>query len=42
MTAPTALIIFIEAVLGPWSSFLLGNTYLMGELTFVVDIPELA
>lgn len=42
MIAPNALIIFIEAVLKWWSNFLLGNTYLMGDLTFMVDIPELA
>lgn len=41
MNALTELIIFVEAVLKWWSSFLLGNTYLMGELTFIVDIPEL-
>lgn len=41
MNPLTALIIFIEAVLRQWSSFLLGNSYLMGDLTFIVDIPEL-
>lgn len=39
--ARTALVIFIEVVVRWGPNFLLGNTYLMGDLKFIIDILEL-